>query len=263
MDHGPRVANQALFDLVARLADNKYVLGRRYAEWCSAAPTLESGVAAAAMAQDELGHARAIYPLLRDLAPPGGDLRQIDPDSRTHRQHLAVLDAPFGGWEDFVAANFLLDGALSTVFQAALASSFEPLAARGRKVLQEERVHAQHGEAWVRRLAHGAPAMRAAVEHALRRFWDETLCWFGPPDAPGALLEQRVLDASPDGLRARLLSTIGPAIVATGLSLPVEQLADGTWALTAPLPWQDWDPATYRLHRPGVGAAAALPGEHQ
>ena len=68
-------ADIALFGLIERLADNKFYLGRRYAEWCSGAPTLESGVAAAAMAQDELGHARAIYPLLRDLAPTGTDPR--------------------------------------------------------------------------------------------------------------------------------------------------------------------------------------------
>ncbi len=59
---------EAVFGLIARLADNKYLLGRRYAEWCSSAPTLESSVAAAAMAQDELGHARALYPVLRSLA---------------------------------------------------------------------------------------------------------------------------------------------------------------------------------------------------
>src|SRR5689334_3141065 len=63
---------EAIFALMARLADNKYFLGRRYAEWCSSAPTLESSVAAAAMAQDELGHTRAIYPVLKTLDPSAG-----------------------------------------------------------------------------------------------------------------------------------------------------------------------------------------------
>ena len=53
--------------LVASLADNKSALGRRYAEWAVSAPTLESAVAAAAMAQDELGHARSTYPVLKGL----------------------------------------------------------------------------------------------------------------------------------------------------------------------------------------------------
>lgn len=252
---GAHVTDQALFDFIARLADNKYALGRHYAEWCSSAPTLESGVAAAAMAQDELGHARAIYPLLRDLAPAGSDPKQIDPDTRTQRQHVQVLDQSFAGWEDFVAANFLLDTAMTTVFQAAVASAFEPLAARSRKVLQEERVHAQHGEAWVRRLARGTPAVRFATERALRRLWDETLCWFGPPDVPGALAERHILDASPDALRARFLSVIGPTVAATNMKLPVRPGTKGTWELAAPLPWSAWDEITYRL-TPGAAAGA-------
>ena len=54
----------AMASLVSSLADNKAALGRRYADWAVSAPTLESAVAAAAMAQDELGHARSTYPVL-------------------------------------------------------------------------------------------------------------------------------------------------------------------------------------------------------
>ena len=142
---------EAIYSLMARLADNKYVLGRRYAEWCSSAPTLESSVAAAAMAQDELGHARAIYPLLKTLNPNAGS--EADPETRTAFTTLSCLGEPFGGWEDFVAANVLIDNALTVVFEAGKDSSFEPLAGRSRKVLQEERMHAQHGDGWVRRMA--------------------------------------------------------------------------------------------------------------
>ena len=244
-----------VFALIARLADNKYALGRRYAEWCSGAPTLESGVAAAAMAQDELGHARALYPLLRDLAPSGTDPAQIDPDTRTRFVNMAVLDTPFGGWPDFVAANMLVDTALSTVFEAARASSFEPLAARSRKVLQEERVHALHGEAWVRRLARETGAVHDAIEGALRRVWDEALCWFGPAGAPGSLVADGVLDAAPDTLRARYLAAVAPTLDGAGLRLPVRRGAKaGSWELTAALPWDRWNRATYRLEEAAVGA---------
>ena len=57
----------AMVSLVGSLADNKAALGRRYAEWAVSAPTLESAVAAAAMAQDELGHSRSTYPVLKAL----------------------------------------------------------------------------------------------------------------------------------------------------------------------------------------------------
>ena len=63
-DRGP---GEAAASLVGSLADNKAALGTRYAEWAVSAPTLESAVAAAAMAQDELGHSRSTYPVLKAL----------------------------------------------------------------------------------------------------------------------------------------------------------------------------------------------------
>ena len=64
----------AMASLVASLADNKAALGRRYGEWAVSAPTLESAVAAAAMAQDELGHARSTYPVVKAL---GGEVDAV------------------------------------------------------------------------------------------------------------------------------------------------------------------------------------------
>src|SRR6185436_15147479 len=59
----PRVS-ETMVALIGSLADNKSALGRRFGEWAVSAPTIESAVAGAAIAQDELGHARATYPVL-------------------------------------------------------------------------------------------------------------------------------------------------------------------------------------------------------
>lgn len=243
---------KATYALMARLADNKFFLGRRYAEWCSSAPTLESSVAAAAMAQDELGHARAIYPVLKTLVPDAG--AETDPETRTAFTALSCLDAPFGGWEDFVAANVLIDNALTLVFESGKDSRFEPLAGRSRKVLQEERMHAQHGDGWVRRMAREGGAAREAMQAALLRMWDEVLCWFGPSGANDPLKTAGVLDASPDELRARFLMIVGPTLSTVGLKLPLRRAGD-RWESTEPLPWDRWDAASYRLAPAKPGSA--------
>lgn len=234
----------AVFGLIARLADNKYFLGQRYAEWCSSAPTLESSAAAAAMAQDELGHARAIYPLLRALAPQAGP--EIDPETRTDFLAVPFLAHSFMGWPDFVAANFLFDPAMTLVFAAAQHSTYEPLAGRSRKVMQEERRHALHGEGWVRQLARDGGAVRAALEHSLRRVWAEALCWLGPAGVADPLVAAGVLDAAPDALRERLLALVGPVVEDEGVHLPLRRAGKG-WELTEPLPWERWDAHTYQL----------------
>ena len=83
---------EPMFALLRSLADNKYVLGRRYAEWCTGAPMLESAVAAAAMAQDELGHARSFYPLLRGF-PNGKNVTQMEDKGWQQRSTSAMACA--------------------------------------------------------------------------------------------------------------------------------------------------------------------------
>src|SRR6185437_13052741 len=126
--------------------DNKSALGRRYGEWAVSAPTIESAVAAAAMAQDELGHARSTYPVLAKL----GVEREDDGLEAGHP--MAVIAQELPNWPAVIAANLIVDGILTTFVAGARDSSIEPLAQRARKILQEEGAHKVHAEAWARRL---------------------------------------------------------------------------------------------------------------
>src|SRR6266567_4214478 len=135
MSTGTRTDHAALFAILSSLADNKLAIGRRYAYWSNGAPALEAAVAAAAMTQDEIGHARTLYPLLEDFVQAEADPAEIEPTTRTLRYSLAALDNDFQGWSDFVATNFLLDNALTTFFEAAQNSSYEPLRQRARKIV--------------------------------------------------------------------------------------------------------------------------------
>ncbi len=246
---GTHVDNAALFAVLSSLADNKQAIGRRYAYWCNGAPALEAAVAAAAMTQDELGHARTLYPLLEDFTQAESDPSQIEPMTRTLHYHLAYLDHDFQGWSDFVATNFLLDMALTTFFAAAQNSSYEPLRQRARKIVQEERIHEMHADGWVRRLAKAGGAVRSTLVASLLQLWDETLCWFGPEDDPNMqqLYREGIIDATPDELRSRYLQKIMPALSSLEIDVPVSFNA-GTkhWELRQPLPWNVWDSVTRR-----------------
>ena len=65
---------EALAATLLSLADNKRILGMRYGEWILGAPTLESGIACSAMAQDEWGHGRILYATLKDFGLDPGVL---------------------------------------------------------------------------------------------------------------------------------------------------------------------------------------------
>src|SRR5262249_20540528 len=161
----------ALSALLSTLADNKYLLGRRYAEWCTGAPLLEAAVAAAAMAQDELGHARSFYPLLRAF-PEASAATSMEERGWQGRatSAAACLDARFPSWSEFLPPNFLVDTASTTLPAAAAESWHEPLRQRARKIVSEERAHWVHAHGWTRRLAADART-RPLLEQALAVRW--------------------------------------------------------------------------------------------
>ena len=162
-------ANANLSDLVLSLADCKQLLGLRYAEWCSATPTLEADIAAAAMGLDDLGHSRVLAGCLSELGPdPRGPERESDP---TAYRNVAFLDDTWTDWEQFVAANAILDTAFSLMIESLVEGEVEVLRTRLRKMLGEERYHFLHGRSWLNELG---------SSRAVKEAWREAAEWFGP-----------------------------------------------------------------------------------
>lgn len=227
--HSPE--REALGHLILSLADHKAALGRRYGEWAVSAPTLESAVAAAAMAQDELGHARASYPLLKQLELETADGGQRTADSGPC---MPVLRDELASWAWFVAANLAVDGMLTAFVRSCENSAFVGLAQRARKILQEERSHAVHARAWARRLARDE-RRRDSFAAALGEAWWQAARWAGPPDHPEftALVNGGLVAGGPDALRGSLRATIGEALEDTGLP---------RLALPEPHDWAGWTP---------------------
>ncbi|MBI5651345.1 MAG: phenylacetate-CoA oxygenase subunit PaaI [Chloroflexi bacterium] len=223
---------RALADFILALADTKRMLGIRYAEWCDSAPALEAAVAASAMAQDELGHSRALLPLLKDF--PDVDPGIPDEAPREKFSSVVYLDQSFATWQTFVAANILIGGALTIALEAARNSRYVPLRTRAGKILEEERFHWLHGEGWWKRLAASkdAPELATRVEAIL----PHALCWFGRAD-DDALARDHILDANPNELRARFSQRIAPLIAQAN----VAPIADRN------LPWARFDATTRRV----------------
>src|SRR5258705_909562 len=51
---------------ILEMADDELIVGWRESEWTGIAPALEEDVAFSSIAQNEIGHARAVYQLLTD-----------------------------------------------------------------------------------------------------------------------------------------------------------------------------------------------------
>ncbi len=143
-------------ELLLGLADDELVIGWRDSEWTGIAPLLEEDVAFSSIAQNEIGHARAVYELLSDDADALAFDRPLDEYRCAPLVELHLLD-----WAHTIARRWLYEVADEIRITALTAEL--PLAA---KINREEAYHRMHAEMWRERLA-DAPQFRAALSSTL------------------------------------------------------------------------------------------------
>lgn len=241
------LSEEVLSDLestIVALSDTKLLLGYHFGEWTFGPPAIEAGIAACSMAQEEFGHAR----LLNGILKREFEL-EIDPlnDARppTALASIAFLDRSFENWADLVAANAVVDQALSLMLSAFVDSRYEPLARVTEKMLLEERFHYAHAEGWVRLMEERGGAPRAALQAGLKRALRDACAFFGPPEHDAPLVEVGVKNTSDQALRERLFGRVAGIMddpAAVGL-IDV----GGTCALNDPVTWDEWDPTRRRV----------------
>jgi ring-1,2-phenylacetyl-CoA epoxidase subunit PaaC len=207
-------------DLLLSMADDEFVSGFTDSEWTGIAPILEEDIAISSIAQDELGHARALYELLATLRDDGRDADAIAYDrSAADYRHAALLDQARGDWADTIARRFLYELA-DEARLASIGPGYPPLADLVEKLKREERYHRMHLAAWIQRLAEGGSDARRRLEASLEALEPVATTPFTPLAAEPDLLRAEVLTRSlaeaEAAWRADLTSILGPL----GLRVP-------------------------------------------
>ncbi|HET6229674.1 MAG TPA: Phenylacetic acid catabolic protein [Longimicrobiaceae bacterium] len=240
-------ARAALADLILVLADTKRVLGLRYSDRMLGAPTLEAGIAASSMAQDEWGHGRLTYALLGAFGHEPKALEHDRPGAQY--RSMPALDRGFGSWSEMIAASLVLDTAVTVQYGALVGSRYAPAQNRVQKMLDEEGFHFQYAAGWTRRIAPVA-AVRGELAAAVAAYLPFALQWLGREDAAStrALVDEGLVREGPDALRARLLRRIGAVLASVGMAEEVGLTgsADGGWTFGGGAEWAGWSDATRR-----------------
>jgi ring-1,2-phenylacetyl-CoA epoxidase subunit PaaC len=229
--------------LVLALADSKRLLGIRYSDWLLGAPSIEAGIAASSMAQDEWGHARLLYASLKDF---GEDPLQVEHERSPEAYAcMDALDQEFQDWARVTAGIVLVDGALSVALEGLRDGGYDPIEGRVGKMLAEEEFHRSLGEAWFRRLAGGSEEARTRLREAVEAMLPSVLCCLAPGDEAQERLAQAGLHPSAEELRESMADRLDPLLELLDMSVPRE----------AP-PLDDWDQA--RGRGPGHPAEEAV-----
>ncbi|HSC72933.1 MAG TPA: 1,2-phenylacetyl-CoA epoxidase subunit PaaC [Gaiellaceae bacterium] len=152
------------------IADDELILGWRDSEWTGIAPVLEEDVAFSSIAQNEIGHARALYELVARERGTTADALAFDraPDEYRNSRlvELRLLD-----WEKTIARHWLYEQADAERLERLKQSGDAEVAGLAAKIDREEAYHRMHAKMWFDRLE-GQPRFTAALEE-LRPLLDE------------------------------------------------------------------------------------------
>src|SRR6476646_9863085 len=157
-----RHVNEHEMRSLLEIADDELILGWRDSEWTGIAPLLEEDVAFSSIAQNEIGHARALYELVARERGTTPDELAFDrsPDEYRCAQlaELRLLD-----WAQTLARHYLYEKADAIRLEGLKQSDDAEIAGLAAKIDREETYHRMHAQMWHDRLR-DEPRYLAALE---------------------------------------------------------------------------------------------------
>lgn len=156
-------------DLLLSFADDELILGWRDSEWTGIAPFLEEDVAFSSIAQNEIGHARALYELA--AAELGTTADELAFDRRPEEYLCAPLvQLRRLEWARTIARRWLYETADEIRLEALKASDDPEIAGIAAKMDREEAYHRLHADMWVERMLASAEGRSRFLE-AIDELW--------------------------------------------------------------------------------------------
>jgi ring-1,2-phenylacetyl-CoA epoxidase subunit PaaC len=143
--------NEQEQQLLLEIADDELILGWRDSEWTGIAPLLEEDVAFSSIAQNEIGHARALYELV--AREQGTTADELAFDRSPEEYHCArIVELRLLDWEKTIARHVLYEEADAERLERLKRSSNAEIAGLAAKIDREEIYHRMHAQMWHERL---------------------------------------------------------------------------------------------------------------
>jgi ring-1,2-phenylacetyl-CoA epoxidase subunit PaaC len=154
--------NEQERQLLLEIADDELILGWRDSEWTGIAPFLEEDVAFSSIAQNEIGHARALYELAARSLGTTADELAFDRSPDEYRC-ASIVELRLMEWEKTIARHYLYEDADAIRLERLKQSDDPDIAGLAAKIDREEAYHRIHAQMWHDRLQ-GEPRFAAALD---------------------------------------------------------------------------------------------------
>lgn len=209
---------EAIKDLLYKMADDQLILGHRNSEWTGFGPLLEEDIAFSSMAQDKVGQSWQLYKILNELG-------ESDPDTVAFMRNAEqfhnsqFVELPNGEYDFSLIRHFLFDTAELIRFQMLSNSSFESLANLSKKIKGETKYHSMHAKIWIKQLGSATEESISRLQGSLDMAMPYALGMFEVSEFEQQLIDEGIFGGE-EALKAQWKRAITEVISETSLSLP-------------------------------------------
>jgi ring-1,2-phenylacetyl-CoA epoxidase subunit PaaC len=221
----PTIPREPILRYLVALADDELVLGHRDSEWTGHAPILEEDIAFSNVAQDELGHALALFTLAGDIDGVSPDVMAFERKPEDFRC-CRFVEYPKGDFAYTVVRQFFFDVAEQVRMKSLARSPFGPLARLAEKVLAEEAYHLMHSQGLFERLAKGTEESKRRMQEAVLKAFPQALGMFEEMEQEVELVRSGTILSSESVCREWLQQVV-PIVKGTALNIPVSEGRQG------------------------------------
>lgn len=216
----------ALKELLYKIADDLLILGHRNSEWTGFGPLLEEDIAFSSMAQDKIGQSYALYQMLNELGEQAPDtVAFMRPANQFHNCQLVEL--PNEEYDFSLIRHFLFDTADALRWDMLTQSSYEPLSLLAKKIKGELRYHTLHANTWIKQLGSATQESIARLQHSLEAAMPYALGIFEESPYEKEIIADGIFGGEQE-LKKRWFAKIESIIAQTQLHLP-------DWKIIAPV----------------------------
>lgn len=212
------MSTDSLISYLTSLADDELILGHRDSEWTGYAPILEEDIAFSNIAQDEIGHALALYTLVQELGGKHPDAMAFE---RTWKDFLCCrfVAYPKGDFAYTVVRQYLYDEAEQVRMQSHAGGSYGPLRDLSGKILAEEAYHLMHSRGLVERLGNATEESHRRMQSAVDTAFPQALGLFEPVRDAKKLVDAGIVRPETELMNAWLQNVVS-TLESAGLRPP-------------------------------------------
>jgi ring-1,2-phenylacetyl-CoA epoxidase subunit PaaC len=184
---------EALFEYLIRLADDRLILGHRLSEWCGHGPILEEDIALSNISLDYIGHAASLYEYAAEIEGEGRHRDNIVYfRNDVEYKNLKITELPVGDFGFTIARQFLFSAFSYFLYEKLSEVKDEQFRGMVEKHLKEIKYHLRHSREWVLRLGDGTDESHERLQKAVDELWTYTGEFFYMDEMDELLLSEEL-----------------------------------------------------------------------